>query len=148
VKHLRAWAVAWVTFWWLWMLLVGEWNRDEWIAAACTATVAATLTEVVRTRAGVRAPVPVRRLVRPLLSVPSIVLVDFALVMWALVHRREGVFRTYEPPRKGRDPTSVGVRTWFSFVANISPNAYVVDIDAERAVLHDLVPFRKSEEPL
>jgi hypothetical protein len=147
VKHVRAWAIAWIALWWLWMLLVGEWNRDEWIAAGCAATVAATLGEIARTSAGVRAPVP-WRLMRPILGVPHVVLVDFALVMWALVHRREGVFRTYPPPRKGRDATSVGIRTWLSFVANISPNAYVVDIDPERAVLHDLVPFRKSEEPL
>jgi hypothetical protein len=35
-------------------------------------------------------------------------------------------------------------------VANFSPNAYVIDIDRQQnlVLLHDLVPFRKSEEPV
>jgi hypothetical protein len=35
------------------------------------------------------------------------------------------------------------------FAANFSPNAYVVDVDphAHTVVLHDLVPYRRSEEP-
>jgi hypothetical protein len=137
----------WVALWWLWLLLAGEWNRDEWIAATGAATVAATLGEIARTRAGVRLRIPWRR-VSAVLRVPHMVVVDFALVMWALVRRREGVFHTYEPPATGDDPQSVGIRTWVSLVANVSPNAYVVDINARHAVLHDLVPFRKSEEPL
>ena len=52
MKHVRAWALAWVVLWWLWVLLAGEWNRAEWIAAAGAATIAATLGEIARTRAG------------------------------------------------------------------------------------------------
>jgi hypothetical protein len=137
----------WVALWWLWMLLAGEWNRDEWIAATGAATVAATLGEIARTRAGLRLRIPWRRL-SAVLRVPHMVLVDFGLVLWALPHRREGVFRTYEPPATGDDSASVGLRTWASLIANLSPNAYVVDINAKHVVLHDLVPFRKSEEPL
>jgi hypothetical protein len=147
VKHVVAWLAMWVALWWLWLLLAGEWNRDEWIAATAAATVAATLGELARTRTGVRVRIPLRR-ATAVLSVPHRVVVDFALVMWALARRREGVFRTVEPPAKGRDARSVGTRVWAGFVANLSPNAYVVELDAERAVLHDLVPFRKSEEPL
>jgi hypothetical protein len=147
VKHVVAWLAMWVALWWLWLLLAGEWNRDAWIAAAAAATVAATLAELGRTRAGVRVRIPLRRL-PAVLSVPHIVLVDFALVMWALAHRREGVFHAVDPPARGRDPRSLGMRVWAGFVANLSPNAYVVHLDSERAVLHDLVPFRKSEEPL
>jgi hypothetical protein len=124
----------WVALWWLWMLLVGEWNRDEWVAAAIAATVAATLGEMARARAGVALRLPALRL---LWSVPHTVVADFGLLMWALGRRKEGVFRSRP-----------AANTWTAYVANISPNAYVVEMDDEQVLLHDLVPWRPSEEPL
>ena len=48
-------------------------------------------------------------------------------------------------------PTSAGRarRAWLAFLTGYSPNAYLVDVDAETgiALLHDLVPRRSSEEP-
>ena len=154
MKHLVPWLVAWVALWWLWMLLAGEWNHYEWIAAAGAATVAATIGEVARTRADVSAHVPSRWLARGWTALLMVV-VDFAILVWALVKsalRREvvrGSFRAHEFPAGGDDAESVGMRTWVNLLANYSPNAYVVDIDQERqlVLLHDLVPFRKSEEP-
>ena len=141
--------MAWAVLWWLWMLLVGEWNRYEWIAATAAATVAATVGEVARTRAHVRAGVPFTWLKRGWMAFP-VVFSDFAIVMWALVRsalRREivrGEFRTKE-----FGSSTAGIRVWRNLLANYSPNAYVVDIDTERDVvlLHDLIPCRKSEEP-
>lgn len=130
----RAWAVMWVAFWWLWLLLVGQWNREQWIAGAIAATVAATVGEAARARARVRLGLPS---LAALWKVPYAVVSDFAVVMWALAARKEGTMR--ERPRAG---------AWPAFVAGLSPNAYVVDMDDERVLLHDLVPRRASEEPL
>jgi hypothetical protein len=154
VKHLRAWIASWTVAWWLWMLLVGEWNHYEWIAASGAATVAATIAEIARTRAEVRARVPVEWLTRGW-SALIVVFTDFGIVMWALfrsVVRREvvrGAFRSHEIDAGGDDASSVGIRTWRNLLANYSPNAYVVEIDPERGLVlvHDLIPRRKSEEP-
>lgn len=154
MKHVAAWLGMWIALFWLWQLLAGEWNRIEWIAGASAATVAASVGELARTRAGVSLRIPLDWLPRAATAIPMI-LVDFGIVMWALgasLVRREvvrGAFRSHEFPAGGDDPTSVGVRTWANLTANYSPNAYVVEIEQERqlVLLHDLVPFRKSEEP-
>lgn len=148
------WLAFWVALFWLWLLLVGEWNRTEWIAAACAATVAATFGEIARTRAGVQARVPLVWVAKAW-NVPLMVFVDFGIVVWALVRsvaRREvvrGTFRSHEFPAGGDDPASQGVRAWAAVTATFSPNAYVVEIEQERqlVLLHDLVPFRESEKP-
>lgn len=145
--------VSWAAFWWLWLLFAGEWNRYEWVAAAGGATIATALTELARARTGVRAAVPLR-LLGGVWSALAMVLVDFAIVMWALVRglvRREvprGVMRRRVSPAPGSDAHAVGLRAWSTILADFSPNAYVVDIDREHVLLHDLVPFGKSEEPL
>jgi hypothetical protein len=145
-----AWLAAWLALFWLWLLLAGDWNRIEIIAAACGATVAATLAEIARTRAGVAPRVPLRWFARAW-TVPHQIVVDFGIVTLALARsivRRKvvrGDFRAHPfPAREG-----VGVRAWATWAAQFSPNAYVVEIDAERglALVHDLVPNRASEEP-
>jgi hypothetical protein len=149
VKHLRAWAGLWIVLWWLWLLLAGEWNRYEWIAATAAATVGATVGEIALVRARVRVRVPLKWLTRGWTAF-LVVFSDFAVVMWALVRsalRREVVTGEFRTKDFGRSTT--GVRVWRNLLANYSPNAYVVDIDTERNVvlLHDLIPLRKSEEP-
>jgi hypothetical protein len=154
VRHVVAWLITWVVLWWLWQLLTGEWNHYEWIAGACAATIAATIGEIARTRAGVRAHVPLRRLGTGWSALPQVV-ADFGIITWALVRsalQREvvrGAFITREFPAGRGDPESVGVRTWVTVLADYSPNAYVIDIDTEKkqVLLHDLVPHRKSEQP-
>jgi hypothetical protein len=137
VKHVAPFLVWFAALWWFWMLLVGEWNRQEWIAAACAAGVAAFVGELARTRAEAH---PSERLARALgfcAVVPSVV-IDFALLMWALlravVTRRipDGSFRACE----ATDP-------WTALLATFSPNAYVIG----EHELHRLVPFEKSEKP-
>jgi hypothetical protein len=149
-----AFLVWWAVLFWIWMLYVGEWNRIEWIAAASTATVAAAAAVVVhslrlldfRFRLG---------WARDLVRVPLQVVIDFGIVTVALarvlVSRRpaEGRFVARSLDAGGADSLSAGRRAFLTVVATYSPNAYVVDIDAERDVvlLHDLLPNRASEEP-
>jgi hypothetical protein len=150
VKHLRAWLLSAFVLWWLWMLLVGEWNHYEWIAASAAALLAAAIGDFARTRADVRAVVPRRWALRGW-SALLVVFADFGLVMWALLRsllRREvvrGTFRSHDDDDIGEP----GVRMWRNLLANYSPNAYVVEIEPERGLvlLHDLIPRRKSEEP-
>jgi len=137
VKHAAPSLCWFVALWWLWMLLVGEWNRQEWIAAGCVAAVAATVGEIARARAGVRPTAGIAK-VAQLYAVVPIIVVDFVLLMWALVRalltRRipDGSFRECD----ASDP-------WTALLASYSPNAYVL----ERHELHRLVPFAKSEDP-
>ena len=115
MRHVVPWVATWLALFWLWMLLVGEWNRQEWIAAAGTASVAATIGEIARTRAGVHPRVPLRWIARSW-TTPAMVVVDFGIVMWALLAtavRREvvrGVFRSHDFPAGGADPESATVR--------------------------------------
>jgi hypothetical protein len=133
VKHVAAWLLFFVTLWWLWLLLVGEWNHQEWIAATAVAAVAATVGEIARSRAEAHPADGIAQVAQAYSVVPMIV-VDFALLMWALVTnpRRDGSFRSCN----AADP-------WTAYLATFSPNAYVI-ADHE---LHRLVPFEKSQEP-
>jgi hypothetical protein len=141
-----AWFVAWF---WLWMWLVGDWNRIEWIAGAIVAAVAATISELLRRAAGTQLLLAPDVLRASALVIPM-VFVDFGLLVYALVTRRRGdyVTRAFAPGPK-TTPAGAARRAWTVLLAGYSPNSYVVDIDAdeETALLHVLVPCRKSEEP-
>lgn len=150
MKHVLAWLAMWLALFWLWLLLAGDWNRIEIIAAACGAAVAATLGEIARSRAGVEPRVPLGWIGRAW-SVPHQIVIDFGIITWALarsVARRRvvrGEYRAHPfPAHEGS-----GVRAWAAWAAQFSPNAYVVEIDPERelALVHDLVPHRPSEKP-
>jgi hypothetical protein len=131
VKHVAAFLFWFVALWWLWLLLSGEWNAQEWVAAAVAAAVGAALGEAARAAANVRPTYGIEVLAQAYTVVPLVV-VDFALLMWALPFRREGELR----PAAASNP-------WIALVASYSPNAYVVEDD----LLHRLVPFDRSEEP-
>jgi hypothetical protein len=148
------WLAWWLALFWLWLLLAGEWNRQEWVAAAIAATFAATLAEFARARTEFAARLPWGALS----DVPRIlimIVVDFGIVAWALlasvarlrVVRGKFVSRALE--RGARSAAGVGPRAWTAVSASYSPNAYVIDIDAEErtVLLHDLVPNRSSESP-
>ena len=155
MKHVLAWVAWWLPLFWLWFLLVGEWNREEIVAAALAAAVAATLAEFARVRTGFAARVPLRSLA-DLPHALGMVFVDFGIVVWALVLSvaRGRVVRGELVSRELRGGSAVaravGPRAWAVLVASYSPNAYVVDLDPEmrRVLLHDLVPNRASEEPV
>ena len=155
LRHAGAWLLWWVAIFWVWFLLVGEWNRIELVAAACAATVTATCAETIRAKAGMRVAIPLR-LVPSALKAMAQAFLDFGIVMGVLilgiahrrVHRGEFVVRDFEGPL-GDDPRSFGERAFRIFAANLSPNAYVVDMSTEQrsVLMHDLVVNRKSEEP-
>jgi multisubunit Na+/H+ antiporter MnhE subunit len=144
-ERARAWLLAWVALFWLWMLLVGEWNRDELVAAALAATVAATVGVAAWTAGGLRFRIPVRWVSRAAL-LPARVALDFGIVMWVLLRslvlrrRVHGRFRARDFAAGGDDPASFGIRAWATLLTTLGPNTYVVDIDAERdtALLHEL----------
>lgn len=151
VKHVVALAAWWIALFWLWLLLVGEWNREQVVAAAIAATLAGAAAEFARTRTGLSAPLPPRLLA----DVPQalwMVVVDFGIVSWALVASvfRRRVVRGELIERESAAARGTGNRAWTVLLASYSPNAYVVDIDSdtERVLLHDLIPHRKSEEPV
>lgn len=139
MRHVLYWLLGWVAFFWLWQLLTGEWNHQEWIAGASAATVAATVGEIARSLSGVSLSVPPRALAA---TPPALlqILVDFAIVMWAIPRRTRG--RVHTRKTDVRDS-----RVWTAYAANFSPNAYVIDIDDEHVTLHDLVMRRESESP-
>lgn len=154
MRHLRAWVIAWIALFWLWLLFSGDWNRVELIAAACAATIAATLAEVARTQAKVRASVPLS-IVGTVLRALIQVVPDFGLLVWALLRsigRREVVRGTTKRRAYhdvGDDPRSIGLRTVVLWAANFSPNAIAIDIDREshQSIVHDLIVHRASERP-
>jgi hypothetical protein len=145
VRHVLGWLAAFVATWWLWMLLAGEWNHTEWIAATAAAFVAATIGEAARSRARAAPGLPLH-LVASVPSALGMVFVDFGIVLAALVRRREGTFV------RGWTETAANAQTraWGEYVATISPNAYVVDIDGETgvAVVHHLIRYQRSQEPV
>jgi len=155
LARLGAWTAWWLALFWLWLALAGDWNRIEVIGAACGAALAATLAEALRTAAHQRLLVPLRNL-RAAPSVLLIVVADFGVVMWVLLRslwqRRvvHGAFvtRSFDA---GPRTTARGRahRAWTIWLAGLSPNAYVIEIDAERdtVLLHDLITWRRSEEP-
>ncbi|HJQ51155.1 MAG TPA: hypothetical protein VJ838_11640 [Gaiellaceae bacterium] len=155
MKHVVAWAAWWLALFWLWFLLVGEWNRQELVAAAIAATIAATLAELARTRTGFHARVPLRGLT-DLPPALGMVVVDFGIVSWALLasvaRRRVVRGRLVSRPVEGGavGVRGVGPRAWTVLVASYSPNAYPIDVDPETGtvLLHDLVPHGPSERPL
>jgi hypothetical protein len=153
-KHVLPWLAWWLCLFWLWLLLVGQWNREQLVAAAIAATIAASAAEFARARTGFAAPLPLRVLA----EVPQalgMVVVDFGIVAWVLVAgiaRRRivgGELVARELPPGSWVTQGTGPRAWTMFVASFSPNAYVVDADPteRRVVLHDLVRNRRSESP-
>jgi hypothetical protein len=142
VKHAAAFLLFSLTLWWLWQLLAGEWSRYEWIAGAAGAAIAAVLAEVAVTRTDGRAPLPLA-VIKGTPSALGMVVVDFAIVMWALATRRRGVTRKTEFPH----PDTEAFRAWAAIAGDWSPNAYVVDIADGVSTTHHLVPRDSSQRP-
>jgi hypothetical protein len=139
------------------MLLAGEWNRTEWIAGAIAATLTTALAELAWRAGRLRVAIPARDLASAW-SLPAIILLDFGAVLGSLVvslargRAPRGTFVVRELRAESHGPARrrFGSRAWRAYVATVAPNAYVVDLDEERqlVLLHDLVPLRKSEEPI
>jgi hypothetical protein len=142
VKHVAPFLLSFVVLWWLWQLLTGEWNHYEWIAGAAAAVIAAALAEIAVARTDGRAPLP-SAVLKGVPSAFGMVLVDFAIVMRALVGRRRGVVRRtpFEHPDTER------FRAWAGIVGDWSPNAYIVDITDGVTTSHHLVEHEPSQRP-
>ena len=154
MKHVVAWLAWWLALFWLWLLLAGEWNRQEWVAAAIAATIAATLAEVARAHTGFHGTLPLRAF-GDVGQAAAMVVVDFGILVRALlasaVRRRvvRGRLVSRELAGGSAAARDVGDRAWTALAASYSPNAYVIDIDRRerRVLLHDLVPNSRSERP-
>lgn len=155
IGRLVAWVAWWAALFWLWLLLAGDWNRTEVIGAACGAAVAASVAELMR--AATKEPLaPPLDLLRASASLPFVIVADFAIVMYALarslaqrrVVRGAFVTRGFDSGPK-TTPRGTARRAWTTVLATYSPNAYVVDVDvdAQTVLIHDLVAWRRSEEP-
>ena len=142
MKHVAAFLVWYAVLWWLWQSLAGVWNHYNWLFAAGGALVASAIGELAATRTKGRAPLPLAILA----SAPSalgMVFVDFGIVMYALVRRREGVVRETTFPH--RDTESF--RAWATIVADWSPNALVIGVEGGRSRTHHLIPNDRSQSP-
>lgn len=154
MKHVGPWLAWWLALFWLWILLAGEWNRQEWIAGAGAAAISATVAEVARSRTGFSARLPAGA-PADVAQALWMVAVDFGIVVWALlasVARRRivrGELVSRELEGGSGAARGVGPRAWTALAASYSPNAYVIDIEPEShtVLLHDLVPHRASERP-
>ena len=149
MKRIAGWITWFLAAWWLWMLLVGEWNHYEWIAATIVALVAASLFELMRSSVNAVARVPFAWVARAS-GVPRQIFVDFGIITAALFQPNvRGVFRAHAFDATGDDASDVGARAWADWAANLSPNAIPIDIDREQrlSLVHDIVPNRSSETP-
>lgn len=155
MKHVVGWIAWWLALFWLWLLLVGQWNREQLVAAALAAAIAAAVAEFARSRTGFGAPLPLHLLL-DLPKALAMVVVDFGIIAWTLL---AGVARgrivrgklvSRELPHGSWVAQGPGPRAWTVLVASFSPNAYVIDVDPDSRVvlLHDLVPYRASEKPV
>jgi hypothetical protein len=142
VRYAAPFFLFFLTLWWLWQLLTGEWSRYEWVAGAAGATVAALLAVIAVAHTNGSAPLPAA-VIKGAPSALGMVFVDFAIVMWALVTRRAGVTRTTEFPH----PDTEAFRAWAAIAGDWSPNAYVIDIADGVSTTHHLVPRDPSQRP-
>jgi hypothetical protein len=154
VRLVRTYVLWWIGLFWWWFALQGEWNRIEWVAAACMATVGAALGTAIAARGLLRFRPPFRA-IADARGVPAQVVIDFAIVTGALARRIaggsvEGSFVVRSFPSAGKGAPSAGDRGVRAVLATLSPNAYAVDLDpsSHSVLLHDLVVHRKSESPL
>lgn len=153
MRLVRTYVLWWIALFWLWFALQGEWNRIEWVAAACMATVGATLATLVAARGVLRYRVPFSAIAASL-SVPLQVVVDFGIITGVLVRRLAGkrvggrfVVRRFRATGSGA--TRRGDVAWRTIAAMFSPNALPIDVDPDEGIsfFHDLVVHRPSEEP-
>jgi multisubunit Na+/H+ antiporter MnhE subunit len=153
---LARWALWWLVLALLWLLYQGEYNRIEQVAAACAATLAATVAVLVwrQERTSVRLEL---HWLRRAAAVPWQVLREFGLLTVFLVRtllRRRvpptGGFRTLPFPTGGARPAERGRRAFAALAMTYSPNSYVVDMDEDEhaVVVHTLSPVPPGQERL
>jgi len=132
----------------LWLLLVDTFDTPELLAGAGAALIGAAAGAIACRDLGVR--IEPRELVRlaplPLTAVRDTLSVTAALVEHLAGHRRTGAFR--ELPLRDVPPApdaAAGSRVLQVLATSFAPNTYVVDVDADAAILtvHVLVTRRR-----
>lgn len=144
---LRYGAGWWLAFFPLYLLLAGSVDWQEILAGVVLSAVAALAVAMTR-RAGSLHFQPRWRWLRHFRHLPGRLLSDCAIVAGALVRallRREkieGTFRTIPFDPGGEDAESAARRALVMAGACLTPNSYIVAVDAERGqlLLHQLVP--------
>ena len=145
-------AVLWIA-WWLvlmgaWLLLTSTTDPVEMIAGAVAAAIAATVAELVRIQDLQAMRVRPRWLPRAA-RLPRLIITDTWMVMAALVQRilfRRSVRGKFLAlpfdPGDDDDPYAAGRRALITAAISVTPNTYVVGIDADRNLIlvHQLVP--------
>lgn len=133
---------------------VGEWTAVDWAGAGATSILAALLT-VPMTLDGLFHLRGRLRWVGELAAPFGQLFIDFGIITAFLARgmiagrRGTGAFvaREFEAGKKG--PEATARRGFVMLAATLSPNSYVIDINAEEdhRLAHDLVPHRASERP-
>lgn len=144
----------WTALFGLWWLFVGSWSGWDAVWGAGLAALATVAALAAGGRRRVRGDLGARwpgELGAGLLRVVP----DFLLLVRVLARAvasgergPQGRFVTRDTGLSGEQ--AAARRAWVTGVATLSPNAYVLDIDAEtgRALVHDLRVDRRSEEPV
>lgn len=133
---------------------VGEWTAVDWAGAGATALLAALLT-VPMTLEGLFSLKGRVRWVGELASPFGQLFIDFGIITAFLARsmvagrRGTGVFVARKFDAGKKDPEATARRGFVMLAATLSPNSYVIDINAEedQRLAHDLVPRRASERP-
>lgn len=148
-------AVAWLGWWFflmiLWTILDDSIGRDELLAGAGAAAIAAFLAELAASQASVRFRARAAWLASAA-SLPSRVAGDTVTVTAALARRilrgeEPASCFVAEPMRYGGDSAEDAMRRALILGArSLAPNAYALGIDPERSVVisHKLVPDGKE----
>lgn len=156
-------AVLWIA-WWIglmaaWLVLTSTTDPLEMAAGALAAAIAATVAELVRLQDLQAIRVRPRWLPRAAV-LPRLILVDtwtlFRALWCHLLFRRpvKGAFLALPfDPGDEDDPYAAGRRALITAAITVTPNTYVVGIDADRNLIlvHQLVlapPTRAGEEIL
>jgi multisubunit Na+/H+ antiporter MnhE subunit len=146
MRRIVSLVVWWALLFGLWTLYVGTTQWIELVFGLGAAALAAVALKVVRSQGLLRFRLDTQWLARGR-RVPQQIVFDFGLVTWelvrALAHRRyvQGeLFEADFPAGRTDDPRARWRRAWATTLGTMSPNAIVLEIDAERnaALLHSL----------
>lgn len=138
----------------LFMLATGEGGEANWVGALATGAVGAGIAAALMAK-GLLSFRLRGRWCRELPSVAGQIFVDFWILTRQLAvcvgrrSRAQGRFIAKDYDAGGHTAQDVTWRAFAAVVATWSPNSYVVDIDpdAQRSLVHDLVPNPDSESP-
>jgi multisubunit Na+/H+ antiporter MnhE subunit len=148
VRRVRSLLVWFVLLEGLWALLVGTRQSTELVAGLAAAALGAVFAEILRSR-GLLAYRTDPRMLAKLGSVVWQVPFDFAVLTWVLLrslaHRRrvEGVWLTV-PFATADGDLGRWQRAFATTCGTATPNAIVVDLDRDEALLHSLEPRVKT----